>query len=99
MDYEMGYTFMTKTTNLKTTNKKQLKPLQIEKVFHYPIDDEECMGDFYTADLMIDGKVALALTDQYHDHATDQFDGFLAALNYLKIAYEVTSTAINDSDY
>ena len=90
---------MTKQTNLKTSNKSKIKPLQIEKIFHYPIDDEECMGEFYTADLLIDGKVALAHIDQYYDHAIYQFEGFLAALNYLKIAYEVTSTSINDPDY
>jgi hypothetical protein len=90
---------MTVQKNVKSSNKKKITPLQIEKIFHYPIDDEDCMGDYYTADLKIDGKLALSLTDQYHDNPTRQFEGFLAALNYLKIAYEVTSTSINDSDY
>ena len=90
---------MTKQTNLKTSNKSKIKPLQIEKIFHYPIDDEDCMGDYSSADLMIDGIAALELADQYHDHSTYKFEGFLAALNYLKIAYEVTSTSINDSNF
>jgi hypothetical protein len=90
---------MTVQKNVKSSNKKKITPLQIEKIFHYPIDDEDCMGDYYTADLKIDGKLALSLTDQYHDNPTRQFEGFLAALNYLKIAYEVTSTSINDSNF
>ena len=90
---------MTVQKNVKSSNKKKITPLQIEKIFHYPIDDEDCMGDYYSADLKIDGKIALALTDEYHDNSTRQFEGFLAALNYLKIAYEVTGTSINDSNY
>jgi hypothetical protein len=90
---------MTKQTNLKTSNKSKLKPVQIEKIFHYPIDDEDCGGDFYTAELIIDGKIALALMDQYHDTLIEKFEGFLAALDYLKIAYEIQTTSINDSQY
>ena len=67
--------------------------------YHYGIDDEDCNGDFYEADLSINGCQVLKLTDQYHDKPREQFEGFLKGLDWAGIKYNYEEQKINDSTY
>jgi len=54
-------------------------PKKVEVKYHYDKDDENCSGDFYSADVWFDGKSVFELTDEYHDNTSRQIQGFLFA--------------------
>lgn len=54
-------------------------PKKVEVKYHYDKDDEDCSGDFYSADVWFDGENVFSLSDEYHDQASKQIEGFLFA--------------------
>lgn len=60
-------------------NKLLKCPKKIVVKYHYDTEDEECSGDFCHAEIYFDGKEVLALTDDYYDKTSAQFEGFFEA--------------------
>ena len=76
--------------------------MKLEIVRTYASDDIEFKGDAYEVSLMVrtSGKAQILLRgDWYHDHIEDKIEGFLAALSFMKVSYEVVETSLNDEEY
>ncbi len=76
-------------------------PKKVEVKYHYNKEDADCNGDFYNVELYFDGKPILELSDDYHDGASRQIEGYLKAckLFFGKDFPKVIETSKNDSDY
>lgn len=72
------------------------KILNIEIITHYAEDDEEFNSDYYSIDLMINGKLAATYGDYYHDKGKEKVEGFFDALNYLGYKMKLTETNVAD---
>jgi hypothetical protein len=72
------------------------KPLEVALTYHYPVSDPNCISDFYTADLSVNGKIVLNLADELNDKPTVLFAGFVAGLEFLGHRVYVTRRHIAD---
>lgn len=63
------------------------KPKTLEVITGWPDHPEgsgnlEMTGDYYTMQLVVDGKVVLDLSDSYHDKADVQVDAWLECFKW-----------------
>lgn len=76
--------------------------LKIQIITHYCIEDIEFDEDYTSKDIVKineEGKRELIISygDSYHDSGHEKVEGFLNAMDYFKIEYEVEY--INQADY
>ena len=57
--------------------------LKLKKVIHYAESDPECISDYYSIDLMRDGKIIEHFGDWYHDKGDAKCEGFIKGVEYL----------------
>jgi|GEM_PF-6372807 len=57
----------------------------VEIVTHFLKDDPECICDYTSVDILINGKRVEDYGDAYHDRGDEKVDGFLDALKFLGV--------------
>lgn len=71
--------------------------MKIKKVVHYAEDDKEFVGDYYSIELFINGKLVKKFGDWYHDKGDEKCDAFIDGVTYFKyeedIDYELEEIA------
>lgn len=62
----------------------------IQAIFHHSKkNDEDCTGDYYSAELLVDGVCFMEYSDEYHDKPRARMDGFREAMTCFNIPFTV----------
>jgi len=79
---------------------KKKEKVFIQIIQHFPITDQDFIGDYYDIELKMNGVVAATFGDYYHDKGEDKVKGFLSCVEYLfvKKSYEVHEVRVADRD-
>jgi hypothetical protein len=72
---------------------------KLELILHYFPDDEECMGDYASAEIYLNGEPVADLEDSYHDKSEEKYDGMLCLLKHIYGKENVTSVISHIADY
>ena len=58
--------------------------INLTRVIHYSVDDEECNGDYYSVELKdSNGRTVARWGDDYHDKGLDKAEGFIQGVEYV----------------
>ena len=57
--------------------------INLTAVYHYPVTDLECLGDYYSIDLLQEGVLIYTFGDAYHGSGQDKLEGFIQGMEWI----------------